>query len=157
MIFVVPTPFLSFLLLLHFPSSACSPQLPLLRKRSTATCPYRRRRPADVRSLRCPARPMTSYKCSTADHPCRRRRPADVRSLRCPAGAMTQCKCSTTCFFPSSVFRQVISAKCFPSSVFREVFSVKCFPSRVFCQFCSSDMFVSFETVGFSDSKVILL
>ena len=46
--------------------------------------------------------------------------------------------------FPSSVFRQTFSVKHFPSSVFRQVFTV-----------ISSEMFVAFGTVGFSDSKVI--
>ena len=49
--------------------------------------------------------------------------------------------------FKSSVF-----VKCFPSSVFRQAFSVKHFPPSVFRQLCSSEMFVTFETVGFSEA-----
>ena len=54
--------------------------------------------------------------------------------------------------FPCIVFRQVFSVKCFPAGVFREVFSVRCFPPRVFRQVRSSEMFVTFQTVGFQEA-----
>ncbi len=43
-------------------------------------------------------------------------------------------------------FRQVFSVKCFPCSVER-------IPSSVFRRVCSSEIFVEFDTVGFSEDE----